>query len=413
MSWEMVKLGDLYDVHNGMSKPSSFFGHGEQFLTFSDVFNNYFLPERLSGLAEVTERERSSYSIKRGDVFVTRTSETYDELGMSSVALKDYPNGTYNGFTKRLRPKDDRLLPEFIGYYLRSGSFRSLFQQFAQMTTRASLKNEQLLSLEVPVPSLGVQERIADVLSAYDRLIENNRRQIALLEEAAQRLYKEWFVDLRFPGYEAALESHQDGLPHGWRMAQLADIVSKVTTGLNPRKNFVLGQGSNFYVTIKNMSDNDVHLDDRCDRVDDEAIRLINNRSDLQKGDVLFSAVGTIGRVCLVSIPLGNWNVNESIFTLRVNELASKEFLYLLLLSSDFQQYCKSNSHGVAQPGIRMADLKMYELKLPSENVMNEFTAAVGPLIESAQSLKANVKLLREARDRLLPKLMSGEIEVG
>lgn len=111
---------------------------------------------------------------------------------MSSVALMDYPNATYNGFTKRLRPIDKkRILPEYIGYYLRCNEFRSKFIAFSTMTTRASLRNEDLLSIKVPVPPLDIQRRIADILSTYDDLIENNRKQIKLLEEAAQRLYKE------------------------------------------------------------------------------------------------------------------------------------------------------------------------------------------------------------------------------
>ena len=135
MSWEKVKLGELYEVHNGLSKGGKFFGSGHPFLTFSTVFNNYFLPEALNDLVQSTEKEQNDYSILRGDVFVTRTSETSDELGMSCVALKDYPGATYNGFTKRMRPKNPtRVIPEFIGYYLRMPSFRAGFQAFSTMT---------------------------------------------------------------------------------------------------------------------------------------------------------------------------------------------------------------------------------------------------------------------------------------
>jgi len=176
-NWESVKLGDLYEVHNGLSKGGKFFGSGYPFLTFSTVFNNYFLPEELTDFVQSTEKERESYSILRGDVFVTRTSETSDELGMSCVALKDYPNATYNGFTKRMRPITDRVLPEYIGYYMRMPSFRGEFQAFSTMTTRASLKNEDLLSLEVKLPEIDKQKKIAEILSAYDALIMNRKLQ--------------------------------------------------------------------------------------------------------------------------------------------------------------------------------------------------------------------------------------------
>ncbi len=246
MSWEYIRLSELYEVHNGLSKGGKFLGNGFPFLSFSTVFNNWFLPAVLPDLVQSTEKEQISYSIERGDVFITRTSETMDELGMSSVALKSYPQATYNGFTKRLRPIDNRILPEFVGYYLRCPVFRGGFRAFSTMTTRASLRNEDLLSMEIPVPPMDMQQRIAAILSNYDNLIENNQKQIKLLEEAAQRLHREWFVDLRFPGYEAT--PVVDGMPEGWKelaLSQIADVVM----GQSPKSEYYnqSGEGLPFH----------------------------------------------------------------------------------------------------------------------------------------------------------------------
>lgn len=174
MSWERYRLGDLYEVHNGLSKGSKFFGSGYGFLSFSTVFNNYFIPDELPDLVQSTEKEQESYSIKRGDIFLTRTSETADELGMSCVALKDYPHATYNGFTKRLRPITDKVVPEYIGYYMRMPSFRNEFMAFSTMTTRASLRNEDLLGLKVNLPNLDKQSSIANILREYDYLTQTS-----------------------------------------------------------------------------------------------------------------------------------------------------------------------------------------------------------------------------------------------
>lgn len=163
--WKKVKLGEIYEVHNGLSKGRQFFGTGFPFLTFSNVFNNWFLPDQLEFLVQTTDKERESCSIKAGDAFITRTSKTMDELGMSSVALKDYPNATYNGFTKRLRPITNRVSPRYIGYYLRTTKFRGQFMAFSTMTTRASLANNDLLNMEVELPSMETQHRIANILS--------------------------------------------------------------------------------------------------------------------------------------------------------------------------------------------------------------------------------------------------------
>ena len=220
--WKKVKLGELYEVHNGLSKGRQFFGNGFPFLTFSTVFNNWFLPKELDSLVQSSDKEREACSIRKGDVFITRTSETMNELGMSSVALCDYPNATYNGFTKRLRPITDDVIPEYIGYYLRSPKFRGKFMAFSTMTTRASLANGDLLGMEVELPSKEEQHRIATILSRYDFLIENYQKQIKLLEEAAQRLYKEWFVDLHFPGHENT--KIVDGVPEGWEKKTISQL---------------------------------------------------------------------------------------------------------------------------------------------------------------------------------------------
>lgn len=410
MTFEKVKLGALYEVHNGLSKGGQYFGKGYPFISFSTVFNNYFLPDIISDLVLSTEEEQKNYSVHRGDIFVTRTSETSNELGMSCVALKDYPTATYNGFSKRMRPITDKVLPEYMGYYMRQPSFRAEFMAFSTMTTRASLRNEDLLGLTVFLPPIEIQKKVSEILLEYDRLIKINNEQISLLEEAAQRLYKEWFVDLHFSGYQNT--TMENGVPCGWQPSCLENVLTKITTGLNPRKNFVLGNGKNYYVTIKNMANNNIYLDDRCDRVDDDALKKINARSDLRTGDILFSGIGTMGRVYLIGIPTDNWNVSESVFTMRNNEKISKELLYLMLLSPEVQGYCDTHAHGVAQKGIRMADLKAYEFYLPTESVITEFTSIVKPIIDKTQKLRQENIGLLEARDRLLPKLMNGEIEV-
>ena len=276
---------------------------------------------------------------------------------------------------------------------------------------RENVSKSAFSRMEVIVDDdLIIQHRIATILSRYDSLIENYQKQIKLLEEAAQRLYKEWFVDLHFPGHENT--KIVDGVPEGWEKKKLGDITSKFATGLNPRKNFVLGHGNNFYVTIKNMANNDVVFDEKCDKVDDEALEKINKRSDLQQGDLLFSGIGTIGRVYLIDKPVRNWNISESVFTMRPNTDIPSTFLYLVLLDKKIQDYCQSNAHGCAQKGIRMADLKAFELLVPSKEILNSFSKVSSILIKQVKDKTSQIRLLTEARDHLLPKLMSGEIAV-
>lgn len=175
--WSSYNLDEVYEFSSGLSKSRKEFGFGYPFVTFRDVFYNYFLPEELIELANTSDKERERCSVKRGDVFLTRTSETMDELGKSSVALKDYNQATFNGFTKRLRPKGNiQIYPEYAGYYFRSPKLRAEINSMATMTTRASLNNEMMAKLKIVVPSLEEQKAIAKVLSDLDKKIEVNNK---------------------------------------------------------------------------------------------------------------------------------------------------------------------------------------------------------------------------------------------
>ncbi len=204
------------------------FGFGYEFLAFTDVFNNYFVPQTLDNLVNSSEMERVKCSIKRGDVFLTRTSEKLDELGRSCVALKDYPNATFNGFTKRLRPIGNvEILPEYAGYYFRSLKFRNAVTSMSSMTTRASLNNDMISLLTITVPTLEEQENIANILSCLDEKIELNNEMNKTLEEMAQCIFKRWFVDFEFPNengepYKSSggemVDSELGMIPNGWEV---------------------------------------------------------------------------------------------------------------------------------------------------------------------------------------------------
>lgn len=421
--WKEYKLDEIYEITNGLSKKRDEFGFGYPFLTFREVFYNYYLPDSLTELANSTERERERCSIARGDIFLTRTSETQHELGLSSVALKDYPEATFNGFTKRLRAKVDNLItPEFAGFYFRSPSFRNQVTSMSSMTTRASLNNSMLASITLKVPPIGKQKRIAELLYSLTEKMKTNIKINQTLEEIAQAIFDHWFVDFEFPNengepYKSSggkfVESELGMIPEGWELFSLAELTCKFTTGLNPRRNFVLGKGHNYYVTIKNMRNQQIYLDDRCDKVDDDAINIINKRSDLKKGDLLFSGIGTIGRVYLIDEDPINWNISESIFTLRPSsKLISSETLYLILLSNQLQGYAQQLASGSVQRGVRMRDLKSYNIPLPVNGLEKEFTELINPLIKMQKSLVKENEKLTSIRDTLLPKLMSGEIRI-
>ena len=405
MKWEKVKLGELYEVHNGLSKAGKFFGEGYPFLTFSTVFNNYFIPKQITDLVQSTEKEQESYSIRRGDVFVTRTSETSDELGMSCVALKDYPMATYNGFTKRMRPITNRVFPEYIGYYMRLPSFRGEFRAFSTMTTRASLRNEDLLGLEVKLPSIEIQKQIADILSAYDDLIENNQKQIKLLEEAAQRLYKEWFVDLRFPGHENT--EIVDGVPEGWNECTVESFGTVITGKTPPTSNKeYYTNGKVPFVTIPDMH-NVVYPLKTEKRLTIEGAQTQKNKY-IPPNSVMISCIGTVG---LVSIATEVCQTNQQINSIILNNEDDLYFFYeSMLRMKDLLDGLGSN--GATMTNVNKSKLEKLIIISPSKDIVKQYNDVCKPLFESALNSSRKNVYLKNMREALLPKLMSGEVEV-
>ena len=386
--WKKVKLGELYEVHNGLSKGRQFFGSGYPFLTFSTVFNNYFLPKELDSLVQSSEKEREACSIRKGDVFITRTSETMDELGMSSVALRDYPNATYNGFTKRLRPITDNVIPEYIGYYLRSPKFRGKFMAFSTMTTRASLANADLLGMEVEIPSKEEQHRIATILSRYDSLIENYQKQIKLLEEAAQRLYKEWFVDLHFPGHENT--KIIDGVPEGWEKKPV-DTIYSIKYGKNLSTKLISENGK-FPVYGANGV---IGYYDKANC--NEQVVLITSRGN-GSGDVLmtYHKDAFITNNSFIVSPIEDYSYCQLPFT------------YQFLKNANF----RAVRTGAAQPQLTNQSIHTVDVVLPSKDVIIDYCDKAFYNNKKIILLKNQIRLLTEARDRLLPKLMSDEISM-
>lgn len=382
MKWEKVKLGELYEVHNGLSKAGKFFGEGYPFLTFSTVFNNYFIPKQITDLVQSTEKEQESYSIRRGDVFVTRTSETSDELGMSCVALKDYPMATYNGFTKRMRPITNRVLPEYIGYYMRLPNFRGEFRAFSTMTTRASLRNEDLLGLEVKLPSIEIQKQIADILSAYDDLIENNQKQIKLLEEATQRLYKEWFVDLRFPGHENT--KIVDGMPEGWSRTNINEILT-FHRGYDLTKNEMKAG--------------------RYPVVGSTTVIGYHNEFKIKGPGIVTGRSGSLGKYQFIWDNF--WPHNTSLYISDYKD-HNIFFVYSLLQTVDFA----SLNNGGAIPTLNRNVLSNIEVIEPTDELQEMFAKIAEAQYRKIRNLEKQNNQLKMARDVLLPKLMSGEVEV-
>ena len=188
--WEIRKLGAIGSTINGVSHDSSYFGEGGPFVSYSDVYKNYSLPKSVSGLAKSSKQERRIFSVERGDVFFTRTSETAEEIGFTSTCLETIPNAVFAGFLIRFRPNSDSLDPNFSKYYFRAHIHRSYFVKEMNLVIRASLSQQLLKGLPVLLPPLREQCAIASYLDGkineIDLCLKNKTKQISLLQERKQ-----------------------------------------------------------------------------------------------------------------------------------------------------------------------------------------------------------------------------------
>ena len=202
--WKIRRLRYLGGCANGISKDGAAFGRGNPFVSYGDVYKNFAVPTQVTGLVESSESEQILYSVKRGDVFFTRTSETIDELGTAATCLATISKATFAGFLIRFRPNDDSLIPEFSKYYFRSPTVTAYFRRTSGIVTRASLSQNLLKNLSVCIPPQVVQQKIVAYLDAEgaktDKAIAAMTRQIGLLKEYRTRLISDAVtgrIDLR------------------------------------------------------------------------------------------------------------------------------------------------------------------------------------------------------------------------
>lgn len=285
---------------------------------------------------------------------------------------------------------------------------------------------------------LTTQKRIAKVLSDLDAKIELNNRINLELEAMAKMLYDYWFVQFDFPFDFAQGKPNEQGevaersrsykssggkmvynaelkreIPEGWEVKKLGDVVTSTGTGLNPRDNFVLGEGNNYYVTIKNIEQGRVILDNKCDKISDESLEIINKRSDLQIGDILFTSIEPVGTTYLILEKPKNWNINESVFTIRPDyKKVTSEFLYMFLSGDYIKSYTKNVSAGSIHKGVRHSVLKDCKFILPTRNFIDEFTNKTQPILKQLDLFQKENQQLSELRDWLLPMLMNGQVTV-
>lgn len=297
--------------------------------------------------------------------------------------------------TVLIRPNQEIVNPAFLTYFLLAPKQQYNLLSTANGATVAHVNLPTIRNLKIDLPELSTQHRIATILSRYDSLIENYQKQIKLLEEAAQRLYKEWFVDLHFPGHENT--KIVDGVPEGWEKKRLSDIAN-IIMGQSPKSEFynTEGDGIPFHQGVGSYGYRFV-----VDNVYSTSFTRI-----AEPNSILFSVRAPVGRLNItknkIVIGRGLASINH--------KMGYQSYLYYLLKEKFFKDNIIGN--GAIFASISKDELYNLVFFIPSDEIVKRYDAIANKIDKNIQYVDSQIRLLTEARDRLLPKLMSGEIAV-
>ncbi len=307
------------------------------------------------------------------------------------------------------------LYSQFLYYWLQSPQGKAELKKCTIGSSQSAYTIILLKEMEIYVPPLPTQRKIATILSAYDDLIENNLRRIKILEEMAQNLYREWFVKFRFPGYQHVrfVDSPLDRIPEGWEVKQLGDIAVTITKGTTPT---TLGgkfttDGVNFF-KVESIDQEGGIVESKLAKIDADTHELLK-RSQLQTGDILFSIAGAIGRTTIISKRILPANTNQALAIIRIPEENHKNYIYYCVRADEFQHFSLGRVVQTAQANVSLGILKSAPIVIPTKFLLNKFSSIASSLMQIQENLRLRITILRRTRDLLLPRLISGEVDVS
>ena len=332
-------------------------------------------------------------------------------------------NGKFNAYQRTyvITAKDGYNI-DFIKYMLELSLAH--FKSQAQGSQTKFLTIQILNSFSIPEISIEEQIRIVSPLVALDKKINNNDHVCAELEAMAKSLYDYWFVQFDFPDEDGkpyrtsggAMEWCQElgrEVPKGWKAGKYGNLIESVRTGLNPRQNFTFSEGGIRYLTVKNLTQEGKLDFAGCDTIDENARTIVHRRSDICIGDVLFASIAPLGRCYLIQHSPDDWDINESVFSLRPNyKMCTSDFLYLTLKSDQFIAGSTNSSTGSIFKGIRINTLMDMSTFIPPINILNAFSTQVSLILHKQESLFNENEQLTHIRDWLLPMLLNGQAKV-
>lgn len=366
-----------------------------------NIGRGFFILDNVNRVSESTYVEWTKRAVPiPGDLILAR------EAPVGNVAV--VPEGQQFCLGQRtvlIRPDSQKIDPDYLCYLLLTPQMRGMLLGKSGGATVHHLNMRDIRSLPIaPLPNLADQRRTSSIIKAYDDLIATNQRRIQLLEDAARRLYREWFVHLRFPGHE--LVKVVDGVPKGWKSGAAFDFVS-IQSGGTPKTGMEHYWGGEIPFFTPKDSPEAFYVTGTEKTLTESGVASCNSRL-FQKETIFITARGTVGKLALAQKPMA---MNQSCYALVPKQKIDNLFLFLAI--KDAVDHVKQVATGGVFSAIVVDTFKVIPFVLPATPLTEDFGIVVRPFFDQIEILIMQNSELKKARDLLLPKLMSGQLDVS
>ncbi len=404
--WKKYKLGDILADKGYIRGPfGSALKRGDMKSEGIPVYEQqhaiYQMRDFRFFIDEKKFQEMKRFQVNENDLVISCSGT----VGKVTIISKDDPKGIISQALLILRVNPNIILPKYLQYFfISSNGYNSIISRSSGSVQVNIAKRDVIEAIPLSLPPLPTQQKIAAILSSLDDKIELNNKINTNLEQQAQALFKNWFVDF---------EPFGGKMPEGWKEIPLEELCTVVTKGTTPT---TLGKkfteiGINF---IKGESILDNHTFDlqKISHIDDET-NLMLKRSIIQPNDILFTIAGTLGRFAFIDETLTPANTNQAVGIIRANpEIISPYYLYSFFIGNWHNDYYTKRIQQAVQANLSLGTIKSLPIIIPDSQNLNKYTALIEPIFKQIKQLENENIKLANLRDTLLPKLMNGEIEV-
>jgi len=404
LGWRKRRLGDLFRIKHGYAFKGQYFSDAGPYILLTP--GNFYDG---GGFKKKGEKEKyytgavpEDFILTRGDLLVAMTEQAEGLLGSSAIVPESsrYLHNQRLGLVTDLKEKADK---KFLYYLFNTWQVRSQIRASASGVKVRHTSPSRIYEVEVETPPLPTQRKIAAILSAYDDLIENNTRRIAILEEMARALYREWFVHFRFPGHEqvAMVDSELGPIPEGWEVRQLGQLGE-----LNKEKFREDAHSDLPLLGLARMLRRTLSVGEMGNPGELSTSRII-----FKEDDILFGSI----RPYLHKVALAPCQgvTNVSVLVIRPMAEVCKSLLAVLLSSVAAVRWAEQHSTGTKMPVIKWDIFRTMPVLLPEESILGRFHEVVYPMLQTIKMTCSRNRNLRRTRDLLLPRLISGEVDVS